>query len=81
MKPASYTVESETPEQLVIRDMGPWTRHATVTNDAENVVASLFRLGILKDEQRLLYFDSEGVLGELEHQGGYFTGFKSVSPE
>lgn len=75
MKSASYTVEEDTPARLVIRDVGPWTRHATVTNDAENVVASLIRLGILKVDQRLFYYDSEGVLGELVHEGGRFVTY------
>jgi hypothetical protein len=66
---------------LVIRDVGTWS-HKSVTNDAENVVAEMLRHGSdggLLKEQRLFYFDSEGVLDELCHDGEKFTGF-AVGP-
>jgi hypothetical protein len=34
-------------EALVIRDVGPWDQHKTVTNDAEWVVRNLFCSGLL----------------------------------
>ena len=51
--------------QVVIRDLGPWHQHYTVTNDAENVVAKLHEAGQLTDARRLLYFDSRGDLDEI----------------
>lgn len=36
--PAKYTVVEDTPERLVLKDLGPWDRHFTITNDAEGVV-------------------------------------------
>lgn len=60
---------------LVIRDLGPWDQHPTVTNDAEGVVARLFRDGLIPGRRRLLYFDSDGNLDELLHDGGKFAGF------
>lgn len=62
-------------EFLVIRDVGPWDEHLTVTNDAEAVVAELLRTGILMNGQRLLYYDSGGALDELLIVGGKFSGF------
>lgn len=73
MRRANYTVVSDTPEQLIIRDEGPWDRHPTVTNDAENVVKELApQLG----SRRLLYIDSEGDMDELAHEHGRFIGFR-----
>lgn len=61
---------------VTIRDVGPWSKFMTVTNDPEGVVAELWKLGLLKDHQRLFYYDSADQLDELLHQGGGFTGFK-----
>lgn len=63
-------------DPLVIRDAGwPWTLHPTVTNDAEMVVADLVAFGQLPDGRRLLYYDSEGQIGELLVKNGRFAGF------
>lgn len=76
MKHAEYSIISNSaPEYVLIRDLGPWDTYPTVTNDAEWVVEELFRGEALKSSQRLLYYDSEGVLGELKHDGKKFTGF------
>ena len=68
----SFTCDSP----LVIRDVGPWDYHKTITNDAEWVVAELFRLGLLAPAQRLLYYDSEGDLAEIVIANGGFFGFR-----
>ena len=61
---------------LTIRDLGPWDQHPTVTNDAEDVLARLHCEGKLPAGRRLYYYDSEGRLDELKHDGqGHFTGF------
>lgn len=74
---ARYEIERESAEQLVIRDVGPWHRHPTVTNDAEGVVARLHADGHLPPGRQLLYIDSLGGLDELSHDGcGAFIGFK-----
>lgn len=60
---------------VVIRDVGPWDQHATVTNAAEHVVAELHGKFGLKG-RRLFYYDSDGRRDELLHDGaGRFTGF------
>lgn len=60
---ANYLVVRDDNRALVIRDIGPWDRFATVTNCAEQVVAELQqRVGPYRC---LLYYDSEGELTEL----------------
>lgn len=68
---ACYAMVGETPEYVIIRDVGPWSEHATITNDAEGVVAEL--VSDLRG-RRLLYFDSEGRLDELLVRDGHFYG-------
>lgn len=63
-------------EPLVLRDVGPWDQHPTVTNAAERVVQDLVAQGRLEPKQRLLYYDSEGELTEILHDGERFTGFR-----
>lgn len=75
MRRANYTVVKEDSQRLIIMDVGPWDKHLTVTNDAENVVRDLAaRLG----SRRLYYHDSEGTLGEIEVKDGAFQRFKGV---
>ncbi len=63
-----------TPERLVIRDRNE-LGHLSVTNDAEAVVAYLFRAGTLRDGRRLFYYDTDGNLDELLIKDGKFAGF------
>jgi len=60
---------------LVIRDVGPWDQHPTVTNDAEAVVMALASQGYLPNGRRLFYYDSEGALDEILVKDGQFVGF------
>lgn len=64
----------EGPDRLVIRDLGPWDRHPTVTNDAESVVRELEPI---LSGRRLFYYDSTGQLDELVIRDGHFAGFKA----
>lgn len=79
-RPARYEVVRETPV-LVIRDVGPWDEHMTVTNGAEGVVADLVARSLAKAYDRVLYFDSEGVLDVLVVSAGRFAGFRVASAE
>lgn len=82
MKGANYVIIGDIPELIVIRDLGPWDRYATVTNAAELVVAELFRRNVLPKGKILLYYDSENELSQLSHDGnGVFTSIAPVSPE
>lgn len=75
---AHFAIVSDNPGQpLIIRDIGH-TYTMSITNDAEEVVRGIFNLGLLPDNRRLLYYDSEGDLAELAHENGRFQGFKPV---
>ena len=69
---ARWVVEHDGPERIVLRDVGPWDRHPTVTNDAENVVAEM---AAVLDGRRLFYRDSEGAVDEILVRDGKFAGF------
>jgi hypothetical protein len=72
---ANYEILDATPYHLVIRDIGPWDKYPTITNDAENVVAELAEQ---LAGRMLLYFDSEGELSRLRVREGRFAGFEPV---
>lgn len=67
-----YEVVESTDSRLLIRDLGPWDRHLTITNGVEQVVEQLapFLRG-----RRLEYVDSEGMLDEIKVKDGRFAGF------
>lgn len=67
-----YEIVQETLDCVLIRDIGPWDRHLSVTNDAENVVAEL---APMLRGRRLEYFDSEGERDQLLVRDGKFAGF------
>lgn len=70
-----YDVVHQSADQIVIRDVGHCQGKRTVTNDVDAVVAHLHRTGLLGN-RRLLYYDSQGALDEIEHDGaGHFLGF------
>lgn len=71
MKP-NYMIVESTPDCLVIRDLGPWDRHMTVTNGAEDVVVAL---AYLLRGGRLEYYDSEGRRDRILVRDGRFAGF------
>lgn len=74
-----YQIVTDVPgEPLVIRDLGPWDRHPTVTNAAEAVVSELVALGYLPSGRALHYYDSEGRLDQLLVCDGAFAGFAPV---
>lgn len=87
-KHARYRVMANSNNVLVIKDMGPWDNHLTVTNDAEWVVMDLQHkylfhiLGNGLAKKRLFCIDSEGRMDELVllDSGGYykFVAFKAL---
>jgi len=72
---ANYTIVRETGTEVVIKDLGPWDKHPTVTNDAENVVKEL---APLLNGRKLHYIDSDGDVDELIVKDGRFAGFAPV---
>lgn len=71
MKP-NYAIVEETLGCVLIRDLGPWDRHMTVTNGAEEVVVELAHL--LRG-RRLEYYDSDGDRDQILVRDGRFAGF------
>ncbi len=72
---ANYIILGSDPNLIIIRDVGPWDQHPSVTNDAENVVRELVAKGLLTPGRRLFYYDSDGILDEILIKDGAFAGF------
>jgi len=73
---ASYTVCGTTEDSVTIRDTGDHRKALTITNDAERVVKELTDRGFLKPGRKLFYYDSQGDLSGLLHDGqGTFLDF------
>ena len=51
---------------LVIKDVGPWYEHHTITNGVEDVVSELIQRLHLWEGRKLYYYDSEGHISEIE---------------
>lgn len=67
-----YLIEHEDSSQIIIRDLGPWDKHMTVTNDVETVVSELApTIG----KKRIFYHDSIGGYDEILHHEGRFVRF------
>jgi hypothetical protein len=78
MKTANYRIIEQTEAYVLIKDIGPWNKHPSVTNDAENVVAEL--VPMLRG-RRLEYIDSEGQRDQLLVKDGQFAGYAPVPPK
>lgn len=72
MRKPNYKIIIETADCVVIRDVGPWDRHLTVTNGAEEVV---IELAPMLQGRRLEYYDSDGNRDQLMVRDGKFAGF------
>jgi hypothetical protein len=70
-----FVPQETTPEILVIRDSNN-PACPSITNAAEDVVEYLYKLGELKGDRRLWYYDTDGNKDELLHDGqGKFIDF------
>lgn len=72
---ARFFVSDANPERVLIVDVGPWSEHPTITNDAEGVVADMVPH---LNGRRLYYQDSEGDVDELVIKDGKFEGFAFI---
>ena len=72
MKKSNWIIVNENKDSITIKDLGPWNKYSTVTNDAESVVEEL---APVLGNRKLLCYDSEGLLGELLVKDGKFNGF------
>jgi hypothetical protein len=64
-----------TSSQVVFKDLGPWNQYKTITNDAEDFVEALHRDGMINENTRIFYYDSEDEKTELLHSNNKFTNF------
>lgn len=60
---------------IILKDLGPWEHHKTITNDAEYVLDTLFEASFMSATTRVFYFDSYGRQGEILHNDGVLLGF------
>jgi hypothetical protein len=72
-----YAIEVDGPAYVVIRDLGPWHEHRTITNDVEQVVRDL---APMLGTRRLFYYDSSGHLDEIVVADGRFARFIAGGP-
>jgi hypothetical protein len=70
MRRSSYTIVKVTPEKVFLVDNN--LGGLSVTNDAEAVVAEVWKL---HPGRRIIYQDSDGDWAELCHFKGTFSGF------
>ncbi len=54
MLKSNYKIEELSDDKLIIRDIGPHDKYATVTNDVDNVVKTLYETGHLTDNMRVI---------------------------
>lgn len=92
MRHARWRLLRSEPDCVLIQDLGPWDRYATITNDAEHVVAEVIedeRMRVvhhgeplqppLGPYRRLFYVDSQGDTTELlVGVDGKFAGFRAI---
>lgn len=71
---AHFEITMDLKDRLILKDLGPWSAHPTITNDVEWVVAQVAeRLG----DRILLYLDSNGDMDRILVERGRFAGFAS----
>jgi len=77
MREAQFEVlcDRETPFLLVIKDIGPWDKYPTVTNDIEGVVRRLYKQGLLVNGKWFNVVDSDGNTDSIIHEDGEFVSF------
>lgn len=68
----NFEIIRQDDEMVLLKDLGPWDKYMTITNGAEEVVASVAPwLG----HRRLEYIDSEGNRDQILVRDGKFAGF------
>lgn len=75
-KTVNYEIVQDCHDRLLIRDLGPWDQHLTVTNGAEIVVE---QLAACLNGRKLDYIDSDGDVDQLVVKDGKFAGFARAS--
>ncbi len=75
MREPRYIIVEETEELVCLRDIGPWDKHPTITNAAEETVEMI---APMLRGRRLEYYDSEGQRDQLLVKDGKFSGFAPI---
>lgn len=75
MRHANFRVAVDTFDRIVLEDLGPWSEHPSITNDAEWVVE---QVAPALNGRSLRYIDSMGRVDELVVRNGKFAGFAPV---
>ena len=75
---SNFSILEFTDDRILLKDLGPWNRYRTITNDAENVIEHLHKTNRC-GKRRVIYKDSGEDLTELLHDGnGNFLGFNEL---
>jgi len=69
---SNFEIVQITEDMVLLKDVGPWDKFCTITNNAENVVEEV---APILNNRKLKYYDSEGTLTELYVESGKFAGF------
>ena len=72
MKRSNVIIKSETEDEILLIDCGPWDTYLTITNDAENVINDLTNE---QKNKRIYYIDSDNTISQLLVTNGEFVGF------
>ena len=71
----NFVIEKNNLTYLLVKDIGPWNKYKSITNDIENLVKFLYERGTLYNEKVFEYIDSEDEICEIQHLDGKFIGF------
>ena len=79
-KKPHFIILENTPDRLLIQDVGPWDVHLTVTNGAEMVIEDLLRAGHLNNRSEVEYIDTDGEHDLLLVRDDKFAGYAPMHP-
>lgn len=71
-KPPKFEIVEAREDFVLLRDLGPWDEHQTITNGAEAVVEAVLPM---LNGRRLEYIDSYGERTQIVIKDGKFAGF------
>lgn len=66
------TIIETTDEHVLMLDVGPWDKYATMTNAAEDVAEGMAEY---LEGRKLVYIDTEGRMDQILVKDGKFAGF------
>lgn len=71
----NFVIEANYLTYLLVKDVGPWDKYKSITNDVENLVEFLYERGMLHSNKVFEYIDSEGEKCRIQHLDGKFVSF------